>query len=494
MPKLKEYKMYINGEWIDAENKKTFESLNPENNEPWAVVPEASAKDVDKAVRSAHKAFEEGEWSKLFPKERAKYLRAIASQLRENAELLGKIETIDTGKLFRETKTQANYIAEYYDYFAGLTDKVEGTVLPIDKPDMQVITTRIPIGVIAAIIPWNSQMLLTAVKLAPALAMGNTVVIKSSELAPATMFEFVKLIEKAGIPKGVVNVISGFGDPCGKALTSHTLVERIAFTGGPETARHIIKNSAENLSQVSLELGGKSPVAVFEDADQDNALNGITAGIFGASGQSCIAGSRLYLQNKIYDNFLNKLIERANKIKLGGPMDPGTQMGPLASFKQLEIIEKTIKLTIEQGGKLRCGGKRHALSNKGYYFPATIIECENHNLPTAENELFGPVLSVMKFETEEEVINKMNDNQYGLSSGVYTKDLGRGLRVSQAIRAGITFVNTYRLISPSAPFGGMKDSGYGKEAGIESIKDYTRIKTTWFNTSEKPMADPFTMG
>jgi aldehyde dehydrogenase (NAD+)/betaine-aldehyde dehydrogenase len=493
MPKLKEYKMYINGEWVDAENKKTFESLNPENNEPWAVVPEASAKDVDKAVRSAQKAFE-GEWPKLFPKERTKYLKAIANQLRENAELLGKIETIDTGKLFRETKTQANYIAEYYDYFAGLADKVEGTVLPIDKPDMQVITTRIPIGVIAAIIPWNSQMLLTAVKLAPALAMGNTVVIKSSELAPATMFEFAKLIEKTGIPKGVVNVITGFGDPCGKALTSHALVERIAFTGGPDTARHIVKNSAENLSQVSLELGGKSPVAVFEDADQENALNGITAGIFGASGQSCIAGSRLYLQNKIYDNFLDKLIEQANKIKLGSPLDPDTQMGPLSNFKQLEIIEKKIKLTVEQGGKLRCGGKRHAFSNKGYYFPATIIECENHNLPTAEDELFGPVLSVMKFETEAEVINKMNDNQYGLSSGVYTKDIGKALRVSKAIRAGIVFVNTYRLISPSAPFGGLKDSGYGKEAGLESIKDYTRIKTTWFNTSEKPMADPFTMG
>lgn len=493
MPKLKEYKMFIDGEWVDAENKKTFESLNPENNEPWAVVPEASAKDVDKAVQSAQKAFE-GEWPKLFPKERAKYLRAIANQLRKNAELLGKIETIDTGKLFRETKTQANYIAEYYDYFAGLADKVEGTVLPIDKPDMQVITTRMPIGVIVAIIPWNSQMLLTAVKLAPALAMGNTIVIKSSELAPATMFEFAKLIEKTGIPKGVVNVITGFGNPCGKALTSHALVERIAFTGGPETAKHIIKNSAENLSQVSLELGGKSPVAVFEDADQENALNGITAGIFGASGQSCIAGSRLYLQKKIYDNFLDKLIERANKIKLGSPMNPDTQMGPLSNFKQLEIIEKKIKVTVEQGGKIRCGGKRHALSNKGYYFPATIIECENHNLPTAKSELFGPVLSVMKFETEAEVVNKMNDNQYGLSSGVYTKDIGKALRVSKAIRAGIVFVNTYRLISPSAPFGGIKDSGYGKEAGLESIKDYTRIKTTWFNTSEKPMADPFTMG
>ena len=492
MTKLKEYKMFIDGEWVSSESKKSFKTLNPETNEPWALVPEASAKDVDKAVKAAQKAFE-GEWPKLFPRERGKFLRKIGNQLRENAELLGKIETTDTGKLFKETNKQANYIAEYYDYYAGLADKIEGTVLPIDKPNIQVITTRIPIGVVAAIVPWNSQMLLTATKLAPALAMGNTVVIKSSELAPAVMFEFAKLIEKTGIPKGVVNIITGFGDPCGKALTTHNLVEKIAFTGGPETARHIIKNSSENLSEVSLELGGKSPVAVFEDADQDNAINGITAGIFGASGQSCIAGSRLYIQKGIYNEFLDKLAKRAEKIKIGAPMDSDTEMGPLSSFKQLEIIEKNIKLTVNQGGKIKCGGKRHSFSNKGYYFPATIIECENHNLPTAENELFGPVLSVMKFDTEEEIIKKMNDNQYGLSSGIYTKDLARGLRVSKAIRAGITFVNTYRLISPSAPFGGIKDSGYGKEAGIESIKDYTRVKTTWFYTSDKPTLDPFSM-
>jgi aldehyde dehydrogenase (NAD+)/betaine-aldehyde dehydrogenase len=348
--------------------------------------------------------------------------------------------------------------------------------------------------VVAAIIPWNSQMLLTAVKLAPALAMGNTVVIKASELAPVTLLEFAKLVEKSGIPKGVVNIITGLGDPCGKALTTHDLVERIAFTGGPETAKHIIKNSAENLSQVSLELGGKSPVVVFNDAEQENALNGITAGIFGASGQSCIAGSRLYIQSKIYDEFLDKLVAKAKKIKLGAPMDKDTQMGPLNSFKQLENIEKNIKATIEQGGIIRCGGKRSDISNKGYYFPATIIEFKNHKLPAAENELFGPVLSVMKFNTEEEAIKQMNDNKYGLSSGVYTSNLGRGMRVSKAVRAGIVFVNTYRLISPMAPFGGIKDSGYGKEAGIESIKEYTRIKTTWFNSSDKPMNDPFTMG
>jgi (Z)-2-((N-methylformamido)methylene)-5-hydroxybutyrolactone dehydrogenase len=493
MTEIQNFKMYIDGQWVDSESGKTIKTLNPENNEVWATVPEASAKDVDSAVKAAQNAFEKS-WAKLHPRDRAKYLKSLANQLRDNAEHLGTIETKDTGKIFRETKTQANYIAEYYDYFAGLADKVEGTVVPIDKPNMQVITTRIPIGVVAAIIPWNSQMLLTAVKLAPALAMGNTVVIKASELAPVTLLEFAKLVEKSGIPKGVVNIITGLGEPCGKALTTHNLVERIAFTGGPETAKHIVKNSAENLSQVSLELGGKSPVVVFNDAEQENALNGITAGIFGASGQSCIAGSRLYIQSQIYDEFLDKLVSKAEKIKLGAPMDQDTQMGPLNSLKQLENIERNIKATIEQGGKVRCGGKRSTISNKGYYFPATIIECKNHNLPTAENELFGPVLSVMKFDTEEEAINLMNDNKYGLSSGVYSANLGRGMRVSKAVRAGIVFVNTYRLISPMAPFGGIKDSGYGKEAGIESIKEYTRIKTTWYNSSDKPMTDPFTMG
>ena len=493
MTQIQKFKMYINGEWVNSSSGKEIKTLNPETNEVWATVPEANEEDVNKAVQAAQKAFD-GSWSKLHPKERAKFLRNLGDQLRKNAEHLGKIETIDTGKLFKEIKSQAIYIAEYYDYYAGLADKVEGTVVPIDKPDMQVITTRIPIGVIAAIIPWNSQMLLTAVKLAPALAMGNTVVIKASELAPVTLLEFAKLVEKSGIPKGVVNVITGLGDPCGKALTTHNLVEKIAFTGGPETARHIVRNSAENLSQVSLELGGKSPVVLFNDADQENALNGIMAGIFAASGQSCIAGSRLYIQSKIYDEFLDKLVAKAEKIKLGAPMSPDTQMGPLNSFKQLENIEKNIKATIEQGGKLRCGGKRSNISNKGYYFPATIIECKNHNLPTAENELFGPVLSVMKFDDEKNAIDQMNDNQYGLSSGIYTSNLGRAMRVSKAVRAGIVFVNTYRLISPSAPFGGIKDSGYGKEAGVESIKEFTRIKTTWFNTSEKPMSDPFTMG
>ena len=303
---MENYKLYINGNFQDSSSKKTFTSIDPSTEEPWASFAGANADDVNAAVESAYNAFQ-GEWSKLFPTQRGQYLRAIGDQLKENAELLGTIETRDTGKMFKETKFQANYIAEFYYYYAGLVDKIEGTTLPIDKPDMQVFTTREPIGVVAAIIPWNSQMFLAAVKLAPALAMGNTVVIKASEVAPAPLFELAKLIDKVGLPKGVINILSGFGEDCGKVLTSHPKVDRIAFTGGVHTAKHIVRNSAENLSQVTLELGGKSPVAVFKDANIDNALNGVTASIFGASGQSCIAGSRLYLEDEIYNEFLNKI-------------------------------------------------------------------------------------------------------------------------------------------------------------------------------------------
>jgi len=490
---MQKYKNYINGEFVESQSGNSFKTIDPSTEKEFAEVSAAEEYEVNLAVESANNAFH-GEWSKILPYQRAHYLRAIGDQLKEKAELLGTVETKNTGKLYKETKFQANYIAEYYYYYAGLVDKVEGSTLPIDKEDMHVFTTRVPLGVVAAIIPWNSQMFLTAVKLAPALAMGNTIIIKASEIAPTPLLEFAKIIHKVGLPKGVVNIITGYADTCSSVLTSHTKINKIAFTGGVHTAKHIVKNSAENLSQLSLELGGKSPVVVFNDARKDNAINGIMASIFGAGGQSCIAGSRLYLQSKIYDEFLKKLISKAEKIKLGGPMEKDTQMGPLNSFKQLENIEKNIKATIEQGGKIRCGGKRSSVSNKGYYFPATIIECKNHNLPVAENELFGPILSVMKFDKEDEVINKMNDNKYGLSSGVYTSNFARGLRVSKAIRAGIVFINTYRLISPMAPFGGIKDSGYGKEAGIESIKEYTRIKTTWYNSSDKPMTDPFTMG
>ena len=487
---MEHYKLYINGKFIDSTSNKTFESINPATEEPWATIAEAKSEDVNNAVEAAHNAFH-GEWSSFLPNKRGEFLRAIGDQLKQNAELLGTVETRDTGKMFKETKFQANYIAEFYYYYAGLADKIEGSTLPIDKPDMQVFTSREPVGVVAAVIPWNSQQLLSAIKLAPALAMGNTIIIKASETAPTPLLELAKLIDKVGLPKGVVNIIAGFANECSKVLTSHKKINRIAFTGGMHTAKHIVRNSAENLSQVTLELGGKSPVAVFDDAKIDNALNGVTASIFGASGQSCIAGSRLYLQKGIYSEFLDKISTKAKNIKIGPPMNEDTQMGPLATLSQLNNIQEKIDQTIQQGGKLVTGGERPKETNQGWYYKPTIIECDHHNLPAAENELFGPVLSVMKFSGEEEVIKLMNDNSYGLAAGVFTENNGVALRVSKAVRAGIVFVNTYRLISPIAPFGGFKNSGFGRESGMETIKDYSNLKTTWINTSKNPMGDPF---
>tara|TARA_Y100000590_G_scaffold443170_1_gene572256 strand:+ start:1062 stop:2534 length:1473 start_codon:yes stop_codon:yes gene_type:complete len=487
---MENYKLYINSQFIDSSSKKTFQSIDPSTEQPWASIAEANAEDVNNAVEAAYNAFH-GEWSSVLPNQRGQFLRAIGDQLKENAELLGTIETRDTGKMFKETKFQANYIAEFYYYYAGLADKIEGSTLPIDKPDMQVFTSREPVGVIAAVVPWNSQQLLSAIKLAPALAMGNTIIIKASEWAPTPLLELAKLIDKVGLPKGVVNIITGFADECSKVLTSHKKINRIAFTGGMHTAKHIVRNSAENLSQVTLELGGKSPVAVFNDAKIENALNGVTAGIFGASGQSCIAGSRLYIQKEIYNEFLEKITDKAKKIKIGQPMNEDTQMGPLATLNQLNNIEEKIKETIEQGGRLITGGEKPKEINQGWYYKPTIIECDHHNLPAAENELFGPVLSIMKFSDEEEVIRLMNDNSYGLAAGIFTENNGTALRVSKAVRSGIVFVNTYRLISPIAPFGGFKNSGFGRESGMEAIKDYSNIKTTWINTSTEPISDPF---
>ena len=487
---MENYKLYINGKFQDSSSKKTFKSIDPATEEAWAIISEAKEDDVNEAVDAAHTAFN-NEWSSLLPYERGKFLGAIGDILKENADLLGTIETRDTGKMYKETKFQANYIAEYYYYYAGLADKIEGSTLPIDKPNMQVFTTREPIGVVAAIVPWNSQQLLTAIKLAPALAAGNTIVVKASEVAPTPLLEFAKIIDKVGLPKGVINVITGFADECGRTLTSHKKVDRVAFTGGMETARHIVRNSAENLSQVTLELGGKSPVAIFKDANIENALNGVTASIFGASGQSCIAGSRLYLEKEIYEEFLNKLSSKAEQIKIGHPMEESTQMGPLCTLNQLTNIEEKVRLTLEQGAELITGGERPKEINQGWYYKPTIIACDHHNLPAAENELFGPVLSVMKFSGEEEAIELMNDNSFGLASGVFSENNGTALRVSKAVRAGIVFVNNYRLISPVAPFGGYKNSGFGRESGMEVIRDYTRIKTTWINTSKETIGDPF---
>lgn len=310
MADVQTYQMLINGEWVDASDGQLFESVNPSTGEVWSRVPEATEADADRAVRSAHEAFLNGPWSRMTPSERGKHLRRLAELLADRSEDLGRTETIDTGKMLKETRWQAKYIAEFFQFYAGCADKISGETLPIDKPDLFVFTNREPLGVVAAVVPWNSQLFLVAVKIGPALAAGNTVVLKASEHASAAMLEFGKLIEAAGFPPGVVNIVTGHGDPCGRALTGHKLVARISFTGGPGAARHVLENSKNNFAEVSLELGGKSPFIVFEDANIESAVNASIAGIFGATGQSCVAGSRLYLHDDIADEFLDRMVSR----------------------------------------------------------------------------------------------------------------------------------------------------------------------------------------
>ncbi len=493
MSGLKRYRMFIDGVWVDAADGRTFQSVNPATGEAWAEIPEATAEDVDRAVRAAYRAFGEGPWAKALPTERGRYLRRLADLLAARSEELGRIETIDTGKMLKETRWQAKYIAEYFHFYAGAADKIHGQTLPIDKPDMLTMTLREPLGVIAAVVPWNSQLFLSAVKLGPALATGNTVVLKASEHASAPMLEFARLIEEAGFPPGVVNIVTGHGDPCGRVLTSHPLVQRISFTGGPDSARHIIRNSTENFAEVSLELGGKSPFLVFDDADIESAVNGSIAGIFGATGQSCVAGSRLYLHDKIADRFLDTMVSRAREIRIGDPLADDTQMGPLATTGQLAHIEREVAHAQEQGAMLLTGGRRPPSLNRGYFYEPTIIACQDQSLRIVDTELFGPVLSVLRFKEEEDAIRMANDTRHGLAAGIFTRNGARAMRVTRRLRAGIVWVNTYRVVSPIAEFGGFKDSGYGRESGLQALYDYTRPKTVWINTSDEPLANPFVM-
>lgn len=483
------FQHYIDGRFEDGAG--AFESLDPATGAAWALMPAADAADVDRAVRAAHRAFHAPEWAGLTATARGKLLLRLADLVQEAAPRLAQIETRDTGKIIRETSAQIAYVAEYYRYYAGLADKIEGAHLPIDKPDMEVWLRREPVGVVAAIVPWNSQLFLSAVKIGPALAAGCTLVVKASEDGPAPLLEFARLVHAAGFPPGVVNILTG-GPEAGRALTSHPHIAHIAFTGGPETARHIVRASAENLSKTSLELGGKSPFIVFDDADLDSAANAQVSGIFAATGQSCVAGSRLLVQRGVKDAFLARIKAKAEAVAIGAPDQMETEVGPLCTLRQRDRIADLIARSLAAGARLVTGGG--VPEGPGFYFPPTILDCSDAPAaPCLNEEFFGPVLSVVTFDTEVEALRLANDTEYGLASGVFTRSLTRAHRMIRGIRAGIVWVNTYRAVSPIAPFGGHGLSGHGREGGLAAALDYTTVKTVWLRTSDDPIPDPFVM-
>ncbi len=487
---MRQFQHYIGGTFSDGTAQ--FDSLDPATGTVWAKMPEARTHDVNAAVEAACSALNAPEWATMTATARGKLLYRLADLVAENAQTLAELETRDTGKIIRETSAQIAYVADYYRYYAGLADKIEGAHLPIDKPDMEVWLRREPVGVVAAIVPWNSQLFLSAVKIGPALAAGCTVVLKASEDGPAPMLEFARIFDQAGFPPGVLNVITGFGPECGAVLTSHPDVDHVAFTGGPETARHIVRNSAENLASTSLELGGKSPFIVFEDADIESAVNAQVSGIFAATGQSCVAGSRLVISDKIKDEFLARLTEKAGEIVIGAPDDLKTEVGPLCTQAQLVTAADMVADSVSAGATVIAGGQ--PLDREGHYFPPTIIDCTDApDAPCLTREAFGPILSVVSFGTEAEAVQIANNTAFGLASGVFTKDLTRAHRMIRRIRAGIVWVNTYRAVSPIAPFGGHGLSGHGREGGLQAALDYTRVKSVWLRTSDDPIPDPFVM-
>jgi aldehyde dehydrogenase (NAD+) len=418
----------------------------------------------------------------------------LGDLIARDAKKLAEMEVQDNGKLIAEMQGQVNYVPQWYYYFGGLADKIEGAVIPLDKKGYFNFTRHEPLGVVAAITAWNSPLLLLAWKLAPALAAGCTVVIKPSEFTSASTLEFVKLIKEAGFPNGVVNVVTGFGKDVGEPLTTHPLVRKIAFTGSDATGRAINEVAAKSFKRVTLELGGKSPNIVFDDADIEDAVNGAVSGIFAATGQTCIAGSRLLLQENIHDEFMEKLITLAKTARMGNPMNTETQVGPITTKPQYEKVLGYIDVAKTEGAKLALGGAPASRPEcgDGWFIEPTVFTGVTNDMRIAQEEVFGPVLSVIKFKDEEEAIKIANDIRFGLGSGVWTSDIGRAIRMSEKIQAGTVWVNTYRAVSYMSPFGGYKDSGVGRESGIEAIYQYLQTKSVWINTGAKT-GNPFVL-
>jgi aldehyde dehydrogenase (NAD+) len=482
--------MYLGGKWADSASGHTFPTVNPYTAEEWARIPEALEHDVDAAVSAARAAFEGG-WRKTSGLERARLMHRLADLIDADAERLARIETTDNGKVIRETKNQMHFSARNYRFFAGYADKLYGEVIPLDNPGNFDYTLREPMGVAVLITAWNSPLQLLANKLPPALAAGNTVVIKPSEYTSASTLEFAELVERAGFPPGVVNVVTGGGD-VGHWLTTHAGVDKISFTGGPTTGSVIARNAAGNLVPVTLELGGKSANIIFDDADVDRAVPGAMAGIFGASGQTCIAGSRLLVQRGVYETVIERIAERARHVRLGNPLEPETEMGPVAHTAQLERILHYIDLGREQGARLLAGGTSDVGLRPGLFVAPTVFADVMPAMTIAQEEIFGPVLSAIPFDDEEQAVEIANGTMYGLASGIWTQNLSRAHRMAKEMRAGPVWINTYRSSAAQAPFGGTRRSGYGRERGMHALVEYTQVKNVMIDLSDEAR-DPFSL-
>ncbi len=485
------YKMLVDGRWRAASDASTFASINPFDTKPWAHVPAATPEDVDDAVTAARRAFDVGPWSKSTPFERATLLRRLGDLIKANVDELARIQVLENGKLIREVSGQTTALANHCYFFAGVAEGPLGETLACSVPNMQAFTIREPIGVVAAITPWNSPLALLLWKLCPALAAGNTVVIKPSEVTPVSTLVLAGLFQEAGFPDGVVNVITGAG-PVGAALSAHPGVDKIAFTGSTAVGKRIAVTAAERLARVSLELGGKSPNIVFPDADLSVAINGVIAGIFAATGQTCMAGSRVLVHADIYDEFVRALAERTQQIRLGNPLDPRTEMGTVACRAQYEKVLSYIEVAKSEGARLVTGGSRPndpELAD-GLFVQPTIFSEVTNDMRIAREEVFGPVAVVIRFADEDDAVSIANDTAFGLAAGVWTRDIARAHRMVGRLRAGTVWVNNYRKTNYVAPFGGFKESGIGRENGIHAIEEYTEVKTVWIDTGNV-IADPF---
>ena len=470
-------KLLINGKWVPAKSGRTFESINPANEEVLALIAEGDKADVDEAVKAARKAFEESKWSSISPHQRSRYLYKIADLIEENADQLAELESLDNGKPLAIAKVaDIPGAARTFRYYAGWPTKIYGETNPSD-PSMFNYTLREPVGVCGQIIPWNFPLSMASWKVAPALACGNTIVLKPAEQTPLTAIRLGELIQQAGVPDGVVNIVTGFGPGAGSSIAEHPDVDKVAFTGSTEVGKLILQASAGNLKRVSLELGGKSPNIIFRDSDLDAAVQSATRGVFFNSGQVCTAGTRIFIEQPVYDEFVERLIENSKTMTVGDPLDEKTRLGPVVSKEQFDRVRSYLEIGKGEGAKVATGGE--AVAGAGYFVRPTIFAGVHNQMRIAREEIFGPVGAAIAFKDESDAVFQGNDTSYGLAAAVWTRDVSRALKVARALKAGTVWINTYGGSDPISPFGGYKQSGFGRELGIHSLDLYTQIKSVY---------------